>query len=344
MDRSAADAFVYAKASGMLANSFVGPRASKIFSVTSVQELWVLLFQEEVPALPEGMLAEKIEQKAEERFIQSYISLLRNYSKPAAILVEQLRYYDYENLKDIVASLCKEQNKDNRPPLADIKEFSMLNYDSWPDLHDITAGSPLSWYNKIPLFEQQQEYDFKLDLQYIRSEWEAIKELPSSLKDTVSSLLQNEMILNNMLWAIRLQVYYGMSKEQIIPQLFTIQDCNSIREIKKDPLAGPVLKILDWDSDSYESWSKWKYSAFLNPIEEGSLWQIDPRWIQQAAKVEFNKKALKLFHRQPFTPAVLLTWFKIKQYELDCIRTATEGLRLNIPMEQAQEFAGAVGE
>lgn len=344
MDRSSADAFVYAKASGMLAKSFVGSRASKIFAVSSIQELWVLLFQEEVPALPEVMLAEKLEQKAEATFIQDYILLLRNYSAPSPILVDLLRYYDYENLKDIIASLCKGQNSSDSPYLADIKEFSMLNYSGWPNLHTITQGSPLSWCNEVPSFEQQQEYDFKLDLQYLRSEWEGINKLPSALKNTVSNLYKNEMILNNMIWAIRLRLYYGMSKEQVIPLLFTIQDCKSETNIKQDPLAGPVFQILDWDLNSYETWAKWKYSYLLNPATENTLWQIDPRWIQQSAKVYFNKKALKLFHRQPFTPAVLLTWFKIKQYELDCIRTATEGLRLNIPMKQAQAFAGATEE
>ena len=39
MDRSSADAFVYAKASGSLAKSFVGERANKLFAVTSLQEL-----------------------------------------------------------------------------------------------------------------------------------------------------------------------------------------------------------------------------------------------------------------------------------------------------------------
>ena len=39
---------------------------------------------------------------------------------------------------------------------------------------------------------------------------------------------------------------------------------------------------------------------------------------------------------------VLVTWFKIKQFELDCIRTAAEGLRLNVEQGKVQEFAGVV--
>ena len=60
MDRSSANAFVYAKASGMLAKSFVGSRTEKIFEPTKLSELWALLFNEEVPLVPEMILAKKI--------------------------------------------------------------------------------------------------------------------------------------------------------------------------------------------------------------------------------------------------------------------------------------------
>ena len=49
MDKSAADSYVYAKASGMLAHSYVGIRARELFSFNSLQELWSFLFKKEVP-------------------------------------------------------------------------------------------------------------------------------------------------------------------------------------------------------------------------------------------------------------------------------------------------------
>ena len=45
MDNSAASSFVYAKASGLLSKSFVGDKASKLFSVQSLRELYILLFE-----------------------------------------------------------------------------------------------------------------------------------------------------------------------------------------------------------------------------------------------------------------------------------------------------------
>lgn len=343
MDRSSADAFVYSKASGMLAKSFIGSRAAKLFSVSSLQELWSLVFDSEVPALPETMLAKKIEQDAESRFINDYVSLLRNYSRPDKVLVELLRFYDYDNLKDIAASLCNARystGKPEPPYLADIKEFSMLRYKAWPDVAGITAGSPVSWYNTVPDFSHQQEFDSKLDLQYIRTLLASIEELPLSSRSVVSDLIQGEVVMNNILWAIRLRVYYGMDKEQVVSRLVTVRDCSSFRDVKNDRLAGAAVRTLDWDLESYADWANWKYAPLLNPHEEGVVWQIDPRWVQQVAKVRFNSMALRQFHRHPFTASVLVTWFKIKQYELDCIRTAAEGLRLSVPQDQVQEFVG----
>ena len=144
MDRSSADAFVYAKASGMLAKSFVGSRATRLFDAASLQELWTLVFQTEVPVMPEVMLAKKIEQEAERNFLQDYISLLQNYSHPDAILVDILRFYDFDNLKDIAASLSVAKTSGRAaeiPDIADIGCYSMLNYRKWPDIAGITAGS-----------------------------------------------------------------------------------------------------------------------------------------------------------------------------------------------------------
>ena len=328
MDRSSADAFVYAKASGSLAKSFVGERANKLFAVTSLQELWSLVFKTEIPAVPEIMLAKKIEQEAEKRFLSGYISLLRNYSHPEPVLVEILHFYDYDNLKDITASLSIAYSLDKSPQImeySDIAEYSMLNYDKWPDVEALTADSPLSWCKSVPSPNEQQALDYKLDIQYIRSLWNSLQHLPSSCRSVVT---------------LRLRVYYGFSKEQVLSQLPTVCDYKFLREVKADPIAKAAVETLNWDLDSYNDWAKWKYANLLNPHEEGEVWQVDPRWIQQAAKVMYNKKALQCFHRNPFSAAVLVSWFKIKQYELDCIRMVAEGLRLNVAQEQIVEFGG----
>ena len=105
-----------------------------------------------------------------------------------------------------------------------------------------------------------------------------------------------------------------------------------------DVLAGPAVKILDKPIDVYDEWKDWEYRRLLNAHEPDSIWSVDPRWVQQSANNELAKRALKDFHKYPFTAMVLASWFKIKQNEVQNIRTAAEALRLNISESEVKEF------
>jgi vacuolar-type H+-ATPase subunit C/Vma6 len=334
MDRSSASAYVNAKASGMLTKSFVGTRASKLFSARSLPELWSLLFGTEVPSVPEVMLAQKIEQKALDNFIGQYQRLLDSYTYPDDVAVALLRFYDFDNLKQIGAALANREMQ--MPVLADIGKYSFLNYTRWPDIAAITKHTPLAWYNKVPEIADQQKLDNRLDLQYMRLVWSSVCELPSEEREPVENFILHDLSMKNIIWALRLKVYYGMKADSIIPQLAFADKGAGAADI----FAGQAMKILDKDISAWSDWSDWRYADLLNPHEEGVVWTIDPRWIEQASRKKQNNEAMMKIHQYPLTAMVPVTWFRIKQNELDCIRTATEGLRLNVDVSQVMEFAG----
>ncbi|HZK19656.1 MAG TPA: V-type ATPase subunit, partial [Treponemataceae bacterium] len=87
------------------------------------------------------------------------------------------------------------------------------------------------------------------------------------------------------------------------------------------------------------AWEGWKYYNLLNESTDTD-WVLDPIWFERAVNLKINKTALSKFHAHPFTAMVLVSWFKIKQNEVNMIRTAAEGLRLNVPDSQLKEFAG----
>ena len=323
MDNSSAAAYVYAKASGMLSKSFVGPRTDKLFTARSLSDLWTLLFRSEVPLVPEALLAKQIEKKAEQTFIADFIMLLNSYDKPDPVLIQLLRLFDYNNIKAIAAALC--DGKKEMPAITDIGKYSMLDYKAWPDIASITKNSSIAWYDKPPSWDKQSEMDARLDLQYVRALWQAVHALSKAERAPVEKLLGEYIVLENCVWAMRLAVYYNMKKEEIIAHLASENDTAD----KNDRLAGEAVRILDRATDSWQEWEDWRYVQLLNSGEEGTVWQIDPRRLQQASSVYLNKKALNMFHRYPFTATVLVTWFKIKEHELNCIRTAAEGMRLN---------------
>ena len=334
MDKSAADAYVYSKASGMLANSFVGPRAVRLFNVHTLQELWGLLFESEVPVIPETLLAKALEAQAQKKFIAEFKSLINNYSSPSDIYVTLLHSYEYENIKEIGAALCFKEEK--MPEIVDVSPFNFIHYNKWPKIEEMTADSALSWYNKIPLVSEQQKNDYLIDSTYISELWASCKKLKASCRPVVTDLFFKKICLDNVLWALRLKIYYGMSSEEVVSHLAYSSDERSL----KDPFIQDAIKILDWDTDNWEVWKDWKYANLLNPHEEGVVWNVDPRWIYNVSKKEYVRKAYRLFHLYPFTECPLVCWFILKQHELDNIRTASESLRLNVPSEQAMENAG----
>lgn len=322
MDKSAADAYIYAKVCGMLSKAFYGKKAAKLYSARSLNELYGILFEDEIPAVPEFILAKEIEKKAEDQFISDYIHLLDCYTEPQQIFLTLLQFYDYDNLKEIAGALCMKET--GAPELIELGKYSLLDYSQWPDIKGITQNSVLSWYNKVPEIQEQQKLDSLLDFQYLKELWKDVNLMEHSIRQEAVSLVKKEIIFNNIIWALRLKIYYKMDEEDIIPKLFF----DDIKAGEKDILAGEAVKLLKRDTGIYDDWKNWKFKSLLNPHEEGVVWEIDPRWIESAAHGVIMNNYAVAFHKYPVSSLALVCFFKLKQNELDNIRRATEGLRL----------------
>lgn len=332
MDYATASSFVYAKSKGMIAKSFVGIRINKIFSVQSLNELWSLVFNSEVPLVPEVMLAKKIEQEIELRFIKDFTKLLDAFDEPNEFCKVLFQKYDYGNLKEFSSALLIGMTK--MPFYYDIGKYSLLHYKKWPNIAGMTEGTCLDWYKEAPSRKQQAYFDSLLDRQYILELWDALQTVPKKERLVLCDYLSEEFILQNIVWALRLKIYYKMSNDEILEHLaFSTKDKN-----KDDILVQPALKILDYPLDSYEKWSTWKYKALINVSVDTASWRIDPRWIEHSAQIMLYKKAYRLFHRYSECSLCLFCLFKIKQYEANCVRTCAEGLRLHVYGQNSLSF------
>lgn len=334
MDWSGAGAFVYAKASGIIGKSFIGPRTAELYEQKSLSELWTLLFNSQAPLIPEVMLAQKIEEEAFSRFLNQYIYFINQYSKPEQILLAQLDVYEAENLKEVGAALCSGEKK--CPPVVNLGNLANLNFDAWPDVSKITEKSEYAWYDHVPGIHEQQELEFKIDTQVVKNLWSGIEAFRGEEKDALLKLYKTEYIIKNIVWALRLRVHYDMSKEDILPKLIRVTE----GPIQQDPIAAPVAEVLNMPLDDYEIWKKWKYSDLINPMMDNGVWTINPSWIENKNKIKVNNLAMLIFHQYPMSVTAIIGWYKIKKFELSCIRTAVESLRLNIPSEVAKETVG----
>lgn len=336
MDKTGAGAYIFAKANGILGKSFTGKRAQKLFAAKSLGELWTLLFRSQPPMVPEVMLSQQIEEKAFSDFTNQFVQFISLYDKPEEVLKDQLLMYDGENLKELGAALCKGEPK--CPAVISLKNYSSLNYAAWPDIKKITKGSPFSWYNKVPGIHEQQELDFKIDIQICRHLWDSATRQKGEAGEALLKLYRQEFIIKNIVWVLRLRLYYKMKSEDITKNLIYVTD----KPGHSDPIAASALKILEWPLDEYEVWSNWRYASLVNPYEPGTVWQIDPVWIEKRNRVEINRKAAMLFHQFPGEPASLIGWYKMKEFELSCIRTAVESIRLNVNPEEAMDAIGGI--
>lgn len=334
MDFSGADEFVYAKASGIIGKSFIGSRSSELFEQKSLADLWTLLFHTPAPLVPEVVLAQQIESEAFSRFLKQYEYFINQYPKPHKILTAQLAIYEAENLKEMGAALCSGEKE--CPPLINLGNFATINPAAWPDIAAVTAKSEYAWYNHVPEIHEQQSMEFKLDMQIIKNLWQAIESSSGEEKEVLLKLYKCEYIIKNIVWALRLKVHFEMTNEEIIPKLIHVTDLPN----SADPIAAPAIAVLDLPLDDYAAWTKWTYSELVNPIMDNGTWKIDPSWIESKNKVRVNKLALQVFHQYPMSVCSLIGWYKIKNFELSCIRTAVESIRLNVMSDAAKQAVG----
>jgi len=334
MDKSAAGSYIYAKASGIIGKSFTNQRANLLFEARSLTDLWSLLFKSNPPAIPEMLLAEEIEKEAFKRFIDQYTYFVSLYDKPDPILIDQLFIYEAENLKEIGSALSSGETV--CPHLIDLGKFSQLNTKAWPDVAAITKGSPYAWYDHVPGFHEQQQMEFKIDMQVIRHLWQALQQTKGEDHAALEKLYLNEYSIKNIVWALRLKLNYKWDDEKIIKNLIYVTDAPNAA----DPLAGPAIQILEKEVDNYSQWEDWKFKELVNPHVSGEVWKIEPSWIERKNRIRMNRLASQVFHEYPMTTASLIGWYKIKNFELSCIRTAVESLRMGINSQDAKNAVG----
>jgi vacuolar-type H+-ATPase subunit C/Vma6 len=334
MDRIGADAFVYAKACGLYARSWIGLRSRPLFAATRLQDLWALLYAEDVPLLPEGLLARQIERKSEERAVRSFANLLSAYDSCDPVSLALISRYEYANLKGAIAALSLRNTEE--PYRVDIGRFSFINWKKWPDLAAMTRNTVVSWLDAVPEPPDLVAMEIRLDHQYYRMLWDALESLQSKDRASVEKLIREEIILQNIGWALRLRVYYGMDAKAIIPLLAH----GNRDEGECALLSSPAVAILEKPLDAWDAWSAWKYAWLLNPHEEGVPWTVDPRWALLASDRYLYRLARAQFHQEPFTVGTLVSFFRIKMLEVQMIRVASEGLRLGADEGQMRDFLG----
>lgn len=342
MDKSSASVYVYAKACGMYSKSFIGKRAAKLFEAKNIRELWNLVLDEEIPVLPEAKLADVIERKISEKSVADMLKLISAYDKPDMLIKALISKYDYANLKNAWHEAEKESK--DKSFLIDISPYSVFSWDKWPDMKEVVRGTEMGNI-KVPSYKTSSgtsdkasiseimTWDSEMDRMYYRSVWTGYKSLSKQEKQSCARLILTDIIMQNIIWILRLRTYYAYKTEDIKPLLAGVQT-----EETEKIFCRPAYFAFDKPLDDWNQWKNWEYAYVLNPHEEGMPWILDPRYVQLACDKYLYNLAVKQFHISTGTTGVLTAFFKIKNLEEYMIRAAVESLRVGSDNEFKKEF------
>ena len=119
--------------------------------------------------------------------------------------------------------------------------------------------------------------------------WKSVNKVSDSSRKILVDFYQKFFSMQNMLWALRLKVYYKMSQQDILKRLFYVGEEPSA----DDPICKFACEILPKSIDNFEDWENWRFANLLNPHEDGSVWNVDPMWIEQRIRFGETIKAYK---------------------------------------------------
>lgn len=331
---SSKNEYAYVKIAGILARSFVGKSAAKLFEARSQAELYEMLFSESVPTVPEYALTTLIEDKAKSNFVGEFLKILESYEKPSGVLLKFVEYFDVKNLESLLVGGIKK----NKVHPVDTGHYSLLHYKEYERTHSfasLTKHTAFEWVVPFSKKESESEIFFKADMQRVSSFLKEVCALSESAENkALKEFFLRYYSIKNMIWALRLKVSYSLNIEDIILHLFRTNDKYD------DCLCRRAFDVVNRDADAYEKWKSWEFFDSLNPHVEGEVWKIDVAWVERKVKSRVMRDTLKAYREWRMSDFGVALFCVLKMQELMCIRAAAEGLRLNVNKEDAMSLAG----
>jgi vacuolar-type H+-ATPase subunit C/Vma6 len=327
-------AYAYAKACGIIGKSFLGKRMSALAGVSRLSELDRLIFPGSFHELPERELLPDLERRILARAVRQILTIVGVYAVPPELLVRLLRSYEYADLKSALIALSGGETR--APLVTPLGRFAAVRFDAYPDLKAMIRDTEFEFLlTDLPKPEGDGGIDVtsidsiamqtKLDRHYYASLWASLFKLPKKDREGIEKILEEEISLRNIVWALRLRTYYGMNAEEARSHLIYLERRNG------KSLAADAEASLELPLDTFSAWRNWRRAAFLNREQGGEHWKADPRWFQNAASGHLYHLVRHYFRRRPFAIDTVACFIKLKQFEEDILTSIAEGLGLSIP-------------
>lgn len=323
MKSTAERAYIYAKACGIVGKSFIGPRIQRLQEINRLSDLDRLLFPDSYQDLPERELLVSLEKRIIQRTTNQINILLKTQQTIPRFIELLIRSYEYADVKLLVTALLE---KDSAPSShADLGKFSTVHYEKYPDLHGLFANTDFEWIiNNFPKNQNENmRLQSELDRKYYSLLWTELIHIKDPSIRYIREIISEEIVLKNILWALRLKFYFNFERKDIEPMLLNVQDGPNF-------LIKPALSCIDLPTDQFASWNSFEYRSLLNPEEPGTYWHLNLPYVQRKAALLLYKKARIFFRRSPFSLNTTACFIKLKQFEEDLLVSLAEGISLGL--------------
>ena len=188
-------AYVYARACGSLARSFLGERAAALAASHRVGEAWRSIFGEAPPALPEAQLATAAERRLRARSFDALRGIAGPLMKSEPFVAALARKWEFGYLKNVLAAVVERSAE--APSLENPRLEPTFNVGGYPDLGSMLKGTSYSWIIESGL-EQLQPAKNRLDRQYYAELWDSARGLTPGLRGSIPDLIRLEAELENL--------------------------------------------------------------------------------------------------------------------------------------------------
>lgn len=287
----------------------------------------------------------RVIMEAKRRLAESFDSVVQMAPVETRPLVKQLfRYFEVGNLKAVLRALVTVFTGDEELSLWDrvrdvlfplgaasvLPARAMVESGSLSSAVELLQGTPyedtMSFAMKRYSSEQNLfPIEVALDLTYWRHLWAEAKKLTGPDREHGVKIIGALLDMNNLMWAIRYKVYYGLSEEEVInytlPFGFRVQDAD-IRAIAAGADVASVVSRI--------------YPSIPNVSELLQEPRMGLPKLEVLLKRQLLKQCLAAFVGSPFHIGLPLAFLVMSELEVEDLIVLTEAKSTNLASEEYQ--------
>jgi len=318
-------AYLYARVCGAFSKMRLGERARELLpqGSGSVVAVWKQLFNEEPPGLPEAKLLFEAERKIIEQSIASFLRLAGPFSESSELIHALISKYEVTAIKSMIFRIRSGEPKPEGVLYSSpVIERALA---SWPRITDMFYGTPYSWLDSHWL-DNIAIAENRLDQQYYLDLWNAANRIPARKIGAMLDLIRWEIIYQNVIWALRVRRYYGMTRKDAAGMFVDVKGVDTV---------SLAMETFRYDIDNLATFSPWSLSKLLS-TQTGP--GIDVPVMEIRTQEDLFSMVRRNLHLHPFSYTPIYCYFKLLEYETSLLMAVLESVRFSVSPDENVKY------